>query len=103
MYTYTHTTAAAAVGERVRKHTHARTQTRYAVHIQCNVASIACRTGHTKYITVLPHACANTKSDHSAEYGSSNTRQLGTYKIMYKNKSKQFLLIFDYPRVLDNS
>ena len=43
------------------------------------------------------------KSDHSAEYGSSNTCQLGTYKIIYKNKSKQFLLIFDHPRARNNS
>ena len=42
-------------------------------------------------------------SDHSAEYGSSNTCQLGTYKIIYKNKSKQFLLISDHPRARDNS
>ena len=44
-----------------------------------------------------------SKSDHSAEYGSYNTYQLGTYKIMYKNKSKQCLFIFDHSRARDNS
>ena len=44
-----------------------------------------------------------TKSDHLVEYGSSITCQLGTYKIIYKNKSKQFLLISDHPRSRDNS
>ena len=43
------------------------------------------------------------KRCHSAEYGSSNTCQLGTYKIIYKNKSKQFLFISDYPMVRDKS
>ena len=43
-----------------------------------------------------------TNSDHSAEYGSSNTCQIGTYKIMYTNKSTKFLLIFDHPRAHDN-
>ena len=43
------------------------------------------------------------KGAQSAEYGSSNIRELRAYKIMYTNKSKHLLLIFDHPRARENS
>ena len=52
-------------------------------------------------VCVCDPLCA--KSDHSAEYGSSNIRELGAYKIMYTNKSNNFLLIFDQHSARDNS
>ena len=62
---------------------------KYAFNDMCSINTAHCR------------LCS--KSHHSAEYGSSNTCQLGTYKIMYTNKSKQFLLIFDHLSAHDNS
>ena len=43
------------------------------------------------YIYIVGAYNTYSKSDHSAEYGSSNNRELRPYKIIYKHKLTYFL------------